>query len=147
VRRWFLVGFAAALAVAAGERGLRPSWGFPGYLPPDARKELGDRMRTHAEDLVLLSRHVVELSYDDVEQLARRIGGQPGIGRPAQSKNDPLSSVLPDSFFDLQDRMSNAARDLATTARERDDEAMAAAYGRLAQTCVACHSAYLKGKR
>lgn len=119
--------------------------GSPHYLPQAARGLLAERMHRHGDDLMGLTKQVVLLAYEDAAATADRIGDEPGLTRPRPDELDTLNARLPSAFFDLQDLLRRRARDLAGAARRHDDRAMASAYAELAQSCVTCHSIYLRG--
>jgi hypothetical protein len=138
---------AAGLACAApGLPSSRPDLDLPepGWLRPQAREMLTARMQRHGDDMMFLMASVVLLSHDGAEALAGQIAAEPRIGRPGPGERDTLNALLPTRFFDLQDQLRDRARAVADAARARDDARLVKAYGQLAETCVSCHSAYLR---
>ncbi|MFN0063827.1 MAG: cytochrome c [Myxococcaceae bacterium] len=125
---------------ANSERKLEP----PAYLSEVARGLLRKRMIRHARDMSDLFVSVTLLLHHTVADLATRIATEPRITRPTPGAIDELNRSLPPKFFDLQDQLQSRARALAVAAAASDDAAMAAGFGRLIETCVACHATYLR---
>lgn len=146
-----LVGAAAALAgttaTPAKERG-RPPTGQalpePDYLPELARAALHRKMVSHGQDSIELVRAVTLLHYARAEELAKRIASEPRIARPTVGGEDDLSVALPERFFVLQDELTSRAQLVAKEAKAGKSAELAAAFGRMMETCVACHGAYLE---
>lgn len=115
-------------------------------LPPLARSILSQHMENHAFQMNELVWSVVFLEHEETRELAEEIANGPTIARPlpdGQTPSDDLSSMLPAQFFDLQDQLHARAKELADAARDEDDAAIAKAWGRLSESCVACHATYL----
>ena len=87
---------------------------------------------------------VTLLQYDAANASAQRISSEPRLVRPVAGGEDDLNALLPERFFVLQDEARSRAQAVATAAEKKDDKALADSYGRLVETCVSCHSAYLK---
>jgi len=115
----------------------------PDRIPPVLASLLEARMVGHGDDLEWLLANVLMLNRENVEIWATGLAKTPLIARPTGADNDTLNAQLPARFFDLQDDLKKAATDLATAAHGHDDRAMSKAFGRLTETCVACHSVYL----
>jgi hypothetical protein len=133
---------AGMLLVAAGPGNERPRLRSPGYLPPMARELLVERMRDHRAIMSGLTWAVVLLDRPAVEELAGDLASAPRLARTDPSAGD-LNALLPARFFELQEQLSARARELSAAAKGKDDAALASAYGKLSETCVACHSVYL----
>lgn len=118
----------------------------PDGLSVQARAMLAQKMESHGLGLMRLVADVVLLSYADVETAAHEIADQPGLARPRPDAPDTLNDQLPTRFFDLQDQLRTRASVLADAAKRQNDADMSAAFARVTETCVACHSAYLKGQ-
>jgi hypothetical protein len=116
----------------------------PEYLPDIARSLLHERMRRHGQDATGLMLSVVLLKYDDVQETAKRIAGEPRLVRPTMGNDNELNRYLPERFFVLQDQLRDTAQKLAESAGHKDDKALAKSFGQLTETCVACHNAYLR---
>lgn len=115
----------------------------PDYIPETARALLRKKMERHGQDARELMFGVMLLQYDVVKAAARRITSEPRLVRPIAGGEDDLNALLPERFFVLQDESRTRAQAVATAAEKKDDKALADSYGRLMETCVACHSAYL----
>lgn len=113
-------------------------------LPPQAREVLRSRMERHGAEMTVLMATVVLLDYEAAEALALDIAREPRLGRPMPSETDTLNALLPPRFFDLQDQLLQRAEATAAAARLRDDAGLARAFSALGETCVSCHSAYLR---
>lgn len=111
-------------------------------LPAGARMLLLERMGNHRMDMERLTQAVLLLEHDAVVALAERLAGEPRLGRQEKGE-DALNSMVPPAFFELQDELRERARTLARAARSGDDERIARAYGKVAETCVRCHATYL----
>jgi hypothetical protein len=116
----------------------------PDYLPETARALLRKKMERHGQDARDLMFGVTLLQYDMARTAAQRISAEPRLVRPIAGGEDDLNALLPERFFVLQDEARLRAQAVATAAEKRDDKALGESYGRLMETCVACHSAYLK---
>ncbi|MER2565640.1 MAG: cytochrome c [Myxococcaceae bacterium] len=108
-----------------------------------ARQLLRRRMERHGRDLNQLATGVVLLRREVVLAIAQTISTEPRITRPLPDTRDELNGALPERFFVLQDEVRERAKALAEAARSRDDAAVAEAYSRTIQTCVACHVSFL----
>jgi hypothetical protein len=115
----------------------------PPALPELARQLLRRRMERHGKDAPVLWTAVTLLQRDVVAELATNIASEPRLVRPTFGHTDELNTQLPERFFVLQDVVRDRAKALAQAARGGSDEELAQAFGRLAETCVACHSAFL----
>lgn len=121
-----------------------PGLPAPDYLPETARALLRKKMARHGQDARDLMFGVTLLRYDVARATAQRIASEPRIDRPAAGSEDEPAAFLPERFFVLQDEARRRAQAVAAAAEKKDDQALAESYGLLLQTCVSCHSAYLK---
>lgn len=113
-------------------------------LSPVARGIVSTRMEQHAQSMTDLLWAVVFLENTEAAAIADGIAEEPRIARPTnQSSKTELSQTIPERFFELQDRLHDDARALSKAARSGDDAAIAKAFGKLNESCVACHSTYL----
>jgi len=117
----------------------------PGYLPTAARELLGKRMETHGINVMRLSISAILLDYDDVSEAAKNIVAELGV-KHVRNSADVLDAALPQRFFDLQNQLRSRAQTLAEVAQKRSAPDMSAAYSRVTETCIACHSVYLNGR-
>jgi hypothetical protein len=118
----------------------------PDYLSPLARQILKSKMRRHGSDMTQLLMGVTLLQRDKAKILATDIGNEPRLARPIAGGEDDLNTALPERFFVLQDESRSRAKQVAEAAGKGDDRALAESFGRLMQTCVECHSAFLNRK-
>lgn len=125
-------------AAAAPAQRLDP----PERLPPILRELLHKRMERHGADMGRLVSLVVLLRYDEIVPLSEHIVREPQLARPLPGELDQLNAQLPTRFFTLQEELRERARQLTDAARARDDKALAGSFGRLTESCVACHAAY-----
>jgi cytochrome c556 len=128
-------------AVPTGERS-RLERGEP--LPELARTSLRKNMIEHGDNMESLLWTALMLDHQTTELMARQILDQPRMSRPTPAAGETLSDWLPPRFFELQDALYEHAEELRRAAQARDDMGMARAYGKLAETCVTCHSLYLR---
>jgi hypothetical protein len=133
----------AQKAKPSGPKAAHPSLAKPDYLPAQARDLLRQKMERHGQDARDLMFGVTLLQYDVARAAAQRISSEPRLVRPLPGGEGELNSLLPERFFVLQDEARLRARAVSEAAEKRDDKALAEGYGRLVETCVACHSAYL----
>lgn len=115
----------------------------PDWLPTEAKEMLHARMDRHGEVMMLLLVSVLTLHQNDTELLAEQVAAEPRLGRPGPAEKGTLNALLPTRFFGLQDELTERAHALAEAARASDHGRIVRAYGRLAETCVSCHSVYL----
>ena len=101
------------------------------------------KMERHGEDAKDLMFGVTLLQYDMARAAAQRISAEPRLVRPIMGGESDLNTLLPERFFVLQDEARLRAQAIAAAAEKRDTKALAESYGRLMETCVSCHSAYL----
>jgi cytochrome c556 len=131
---------ALALSCASGPERMLPA---PDHLPSSARALLTEKMINHGDDMSDLLWATLFLDDDSVRDIADHIRSSPKLARPITRDATELNSRLPAEFFALQDELAMRAEELAESAETGDPDAMAAAYGALAQTCVRCHAIYL----
>lgn len=111
---------------------------MPGSLHPVVRSLIDTKMEAHAQDMTDLLVLVVLLEREAAAETADRIAAEPKIAR---SRNGDLR--IPRDFERMQEKLSARAREVAAAARKSDDAAMSDAFGRLTETCIACHVRYL----
>jgi hypothetical protein len=111
-------------------------------LTPAMRELLRDRMVQHGRDMARLQRVTLDLEYDLIEQSSAWLAEEPAVARPAMSDRALLRAGLPPRFFQLEAELRGKAIILRGAALVRDDEAIAVAYGRVAETCIRCHALY-----
>ena len=116
-------------------------------LTPAMRDLLRDRMVQHGRDMARLQRVTLDLEYDLIAQSSAWLAEEPAIARPAMSDRALLRAGLPPRFFQLEAELRGKAVILRGAALVRDDEAIAVAYGRLAETCIRCHALYRAERR
>lgn len=115
----------------------------PDYLPKLARQLLRERMERHSDEMVQLVMAVTLLQRERVIVLANDIAAEPRLTRPIAGGDNDLNMALPNQLFVLQDELRSRAKTLADAAKKPSDAALATALGKVTETCVACHSAYL----
>jgi len=113
-------------------------------IPGAARPMLHDRMQRHAEDADRLVGATTRLEYEEIVLRAQHIATEPRLARPRAGDLSTLNASVPAAFYQEQERLADAARDLAAAAERRDDTALVQAYGRLSQSCVSCHAQFLR---
>lgn len=112
-------------------------------LPPPIRASLRPRMQRHGADLNALNHRVVHGDYAETAAIARRIAGEPMIARPVGAEDATiLNNALPEAFFTHQERLRARATVLADAATSGERADVAQAFGRLGETCVACHESF-----
>lgn len=131
------------LALAFSAAAPKKTLPTPGYISPELRKVLDKRMESHGRAAMGLSIAVILLEHDEVAELALQIADAPGLART--NDKDTLNATLPPAFFKLQDRLRERARELAKVAGTKDNQKMHAAYARVTETCMSCHTVFLKG--
>ncbi|HEX8705210.1 MAG TPA: hypothetical protein VF815_40640 [Myxococcaceae bacterium] len=127
----------------APEAKASPGLPAPDYLPESARGLLRKKMERHGEDAKDLMFGVTLLQYDMARAAAQRISAEPRLVRPIMGGDGDLNTLLPERFFVLQEEARLRAQAIATAAEKRDTKALAESYGKLMETCVSCHAAYL----
>jgi hypothetical protein len=116
----------------------------PDYLSPLARQVLRKRMHRHGEDMMHLLMAVTLLQRERARGLATDIANEPRLTRPIAGGEDDVNAALPEQLFVLQDELRMRAKQVAEAAGKTSDTELARALGRVTETCVACHSAFLK---
>jgi hypothetical protein len=112
-------------------------------LPVVVRELLDPSMQRHGETMETLLWGAIMIDYETTASFSRWLADEPHIARPGTAPAS-INEAMPTRFFDLQDAMFDAADALTAAAQRHDDLAMGAAFGRLAQTCITCHSAYMR---
>jgi cytochrome c556 len=130
-----------ARAVAPPERADPPA-----YLPASARDLLRQRMTSHARDMGELVSAIMVLRYEQIHEQAEALANDVSLARPLTGDATELNSALPEAFFQRQDELKVRARGLAQAATAMDAFAVAAAYGRVSETCVRCHATFRPGR-
>lgn len=115
----------------------------PDYLPPLARQLLRSKMARHGEDMLGLVTAVTLLQRERAKALATDIANEPRLVKPIAGGESDLNAALPMQLFTLQDELRMRAKAVAEATSKPDDMALARALGKVTETCVACHSAYL----
>jgi cytochrome c556 len=97
-----------------------------------------------------LVRAVVLLDRRTIRSLAQRIAEEEIVARAGSPALGNARPYLPEAFFQQQEVLRAAAQDLAAAAdatpETRDnDRVIAEKFAAVAQSCVACHSAYRRG--
>jgi hypothetical protein len=141
-----LTAFLLLGAVAATVPPATPRMRARDDLPALARELLVERMGDHRASMSALTWAVVLLDRAAAAELASELASSPRLARTDPANGD-LNGLLPPRFFELQDELHARAADLAKAAGGSDDAALARSYGRLSETCVACHSVYLNPSR
>jgi hypothetical protein len=110
----------------------------PGHLSEEARALLSEKMRDHGDDMTVLLWSILFLDLDGSGEYARAIADRPKIESTPDVK-------MPAAIFHWQDELTRRADALATMSVEdkKDPSKFAAAFGKIAETCVSCHNAYL----
>lgn len=98
---------------------------------------LMEKMDQHGLAMMWLSMSVVLLEYDDVVKAAEGIAAEPKVARDTIPPRPP-------KFYELQDELSVRAKALAAAGKKKSDAEVGIAFARMTETCVACHSAFLK---
>jgi uncharacterized membrane protein len=140
----FVAGALAVVLIFRPARTIVPeaSLGAPERFPAAARVALHQRMLRHGTQLGELMQRVVLLDRESVARIGSEIFDEPTLARPLPG--DALEGQLPERFFQAQDALRTASRRLVTAAAGgQSSEALAMELGKLAQTCIACHDAYL----
>ena len=142
------IGIAAAIAAlgAALALGATPQPTHltePDYLPPMARQLLRKRMERQGEDMMQLVMAVTLLQRERARAIAEDVAAEPRLTRPIAGGESDLNSALPNQLFLFQDELRIRARELSQLTRTGKDVELARGLGRMTETCVSCHSAYL----
>ena len=101
-------------------------------------------MRQHGPEMEQLIWSVLLLQRHQTGVLAERLSGSERLARPMPGQLDTVNAAVPETFYALQDLLHERATDLQVAAKNGDDDAVAVAFGRLTETCVACHARYLE---
>lgn len=116
----------------------------PAHLPQAARAILAERMQRHGAAMTDMVWAALFLDYDSAADIAQEIASEPRLARPFSRDASELNALLPESFFALQDELAARAEEVARVAPTKDPAALSASVGRLTDTCMRCHSAYLR---
>jgi len=113
-------------------------------LSKEARAVMRTRMKSHGPEMEQLIWSVVLLQRAQTQAIADRMGSAAKLARPLPGQLDTVNAAVPELFFGFQDNLHARARELGDAAKTKDDEAIGRAFGKLAETCVACHARYLE---
>lgn len=104
-------------------------------------------MEHHAVQMDALVWAVLLLDDASAAEIAGEIAGRPVLAKVPAGETDTVNAMLPPRFFKLQDQLAADARTVAALAAEpsRKPGSLARALGNMTATCVACHTAYLRG--
>jgi len=116
----------------------------PDRLSAPTREFLSMRMKDHRVDMESLMRAVIVLDRRKAAVLSIRIAEDASLARPISGQTDLMNAQIPPRFFDLQEELRAAAREVSTAATKGSDMAIAKSFGKLTETCVACHASYLR---
>ncbi len=119
----------------------------PGYLSPVARDVIRSRMGRHGGDMTRVLWAAVLLDYGEVAEFAGSIEAEPMLARPRPGDSESLNTELPSRYFDLQDDLRERASAVKKAALQRSSDALGKAFGRLSETCIACHATYMYGPK
>ncbi len=122
----------------------RPMLLRPKPLPKLARLALRNRMQNHGDDMESLLWSTLMLDYESTDGIAARMANAPTLSRPTDADLDTINAMLPPEFFGLQDQLATSIAGLRAAAKAKDDAALATQYGEITQTCIRCHSLYLR---
>ena len=116
------------------------------YLPLAAREKIRKTMRAHGDDMTVLMWSIIFLDTEGASEFARVIKDQPWLERPANPEAVPADERVPEAIYVLQEQLiqrANVLAGLADGLEKQRAAKLAEAFGQVAQTCVACHAAYL----
>jgi hypothetical protein len=137
-----VLGAGTLVAVEAREQGssaAEPVVMPAERIPSESEARLTDRMKRHGADLLSLTHAVTVLDRKVIAETADRIRLDTALTLHVDG------GVATDKRFQqLDQQLRERVTELATAARKQDDSALAPAFGRTMETCVRCHSAYLK---
>ena len=122
----------------------RPALIRPKPLPKLARLALRNRMQNHGDDMESLLWSTLMLDYESTDGIAGRMAEAPTLARPTTADLDSINAMLPPEFFGLQDQLASSIQALRVAAQAKDDVALATQYSEVTQTCIRCHSLYLR---
>jgi hypothetical protein len=129
----------AVEARAQGNAGSEPVVMPAERIPSETEARLTDRMKRHGADLLSLTHAVTVLDRKAIAETADHIRMDTALTLKADG------GVATDKRFQqLDQQLRERVTELATAARKNDDAALAPAFGRTMETCVRCHSVYLK---
>lgn len=111
-------------------------------LSPVVRHFLHRRMERHGDDMTKLVRAVVLFDRRSARSLATDIANEPRLARPLSGDDAELNAQLPSRFFALQDELRQRAKTLVSATTSSDPTVLNAAFGRLTETCITCHTAF-----
>ena len=100
-------------------------------------------MQRHGDDMLQLVMAVTLLQHERARRIATEISTEPRLVKPIAGGEDDVNAGLPLQLFTLQDELRLKAKSVAAAAEKADDKELAKSLGRLTETCVACHSAFL----
>lgn len=104
----------------------------PDHLTEAQRAALKDGMGRHGDDMTDLMFAVVLLDHGTAARTADALAASPAV-----------DTGLSKQFATLQAEMKARAAQVAAAATAKDDARLSESYGRLAESCVACHRVYL----
>jgi len=140
---WLLGGLTCAL-LGAGGMALAQPRPTEHALSPEAHASMRPRMKQHGPEMEQLIWSVILLQRNQTRVLADHIAGAERLARPLPGQLDTINAEVPELFFALQDTLRDRAEELRDAAAKGDNDAVASAFGRLAESCVACHTRYLE---
>lgn len=115
----------------------------PTHISPEVRAALKRTMNAHGDDLTMVLWSILFLDLESAGDWAKLIADRP----PLTAETDQKLRIPP-AILTLGAQLHSQATKLAELAKqpERDSQAVARAFGELAETCVGCHRSYLYDK-
>ncbi len=140
--RWLAWGLLAA-GVAAGAAWAEQERERAG-VGRQVRASLRPQMKEHGPHMEELVWTVVLLQRDQTRVLSASIAASEKLARPLPGDLESVNAGVPERFFQLQDDFHARASALHRASKAGNDDEVAAAFGKLAETCVACHARFLE---
>ncbi len=101
-------------------------------------------MTQHGDSMNDLLWSVLFLDYDSALSAGMSIVEGPRLSRIHTGDASVLNNRIPPIFFDLQDELVDRTKKLLVAAKNKDIQALGRSYGKITETCVRCHDAYLQ---
>jgi len=133
-----IVVLSSAGALCAEERKLPAP-----RLSKEVREAVRKRMARHSTEMTNLVWSAVFLDYPRIAESAAAIANQAQLRKDLERDATDLHFTLPTRFFDSLLQLTKTGEALAAAAKKKDGAAVGAHYGKLSETCIQCHVAYL----
>ncbi|MBL4635307.1 MAG: cytochrome c [Kofleriaceae bacterium] len=112
-------------------------------LPMEVTSALKSSMLDHGDDMENLLWSTLMLDYESTSAMVDKKALAPMLSEVNTGGEGTVNRLLPSKFFSLQAELRESLGRLKSAADSKNDTELAAEYGKVAESCIRCHSVYL----